>query len=299
MAVDLLYYTVDAVQGDTANANRPVSDAAQHRGELMSSFTVNRAWMSDIAGGFIAFGPGLDVDQAMDAAVTSERFELGVSGMVPSLGDVNPASERSLRQSPTHHYLAVSGLHAETAVAAPGFLAAQAVYPLSAYKHERRRLVLEGTDFAVPTLPGLALPLHASLRDRVIAEIAPEEAATLVGVEVVSAPRAKFKVIAAPVKGPRVSAHAVMSGQTVLEIHPSQSLARKAAMAMARAAAGEMHLEIRPFVSRNDRDPFVRIERVMIARKVVVKAVFASLKNPEKARVAGWVFAGRLGSVEV
>lgn len=254
---------------------------------------IERALLQGVPGGFIAFGSGGDIDQAFDAAVTIERFELGTSGQVPSLADVDPAAERVVRGDTMHPHQALAELLDLVYEQEPGVVLAQAVAPLNAYKHERRRFVLESLEHSYPQNCGLILPLDSALRAEVEGLLPEEDRARLVGVELVSTPRRRFKVSAMPVRGPRTTRFAVMSGNYVLDLHANQALARKAAMLRAKESTDALELEIRPYVSRNDGEPFLRIERRLVTQRATIKAVLATEKNPQRQRCAGWVFVGR------
>lgn len=259
-----------------------------------SGIIIERSTIEHVPGGFITFGPGTDIDQALDAAVTVERFELGTNGLVPSLADVDPAAERLVRDGIVHPYRAIEMLLRAAETIEPGVVMAQAVAPLTAFKHERRRIVLESVGHHYPATTGLILPLSSSLRDEIEGTLAEHERAGLVGVELVAAPRRRFKVAAQPVRGPRQTRFAIFDGERVVEIHPNQSAARKAAVARAKAAGDVIELHVRPYVGRNEGEPFVVVRRHLVAQRATLKAVLATVKNPERVRCAGWVFAGRL-----
>jgi hypothetical protein len=255
---------------------------------------IERSLMQGVPGGFIAFGSGSDIDQAFDAAVTIERFELGTNGQIPSLADVDPAADRVVRGAIMHPHQAIAQLLDDVLAQEPGIVLAQAVAPLNAYKHERRRFVLESLEHNYPQDCGLIVPLATALRAEVEGLLPEADRASLVGIELVSAPRRRFKVGATPVRGPRQTRFAIMSGNYVLELHDNQAAARKAAMLRAKEATDALELEIRPYVSRNDGEPFLRIQRRLVTQRATVKAVLAAEKNPQRQRCAGWIFAGRL-----
>jgi hypothetical protein len=107
-------------------------------------------------------------------------------------------------------------------------------------------------------------------------------------------PRRRYKVVATSVKGPRKPGYAVIENGLVLSVHPNSSLARRAAVLEAKGSEGARSLEVRPWISRNESDPYLTVVRGIVAQKAVVKAVTAELKNPEKTKVMGWLFAGRV-----
>jgi hypothetical protein len=258
-----------------------------------TGINIDRSLIEHIPGGFLAFGAGADIDQAFDSAVTMERFELGTNGVVPSLADVDPTAPRTVHNDVVHPHQAVASLLEEAVAAAPGTVLAQAVAPLTSYKHERRRLLLDSIEHSYPARPGLILPLAAALRAEIDAALLPAERSLFVGAELATLPRRRFKVSAQPVRGPRQTRYAVLEGERVVEIHPSQSLARKAAIARAKAAVDVLELHVRPFVGRNEGEPFVVVRRHLVSQRATVKVVLATPKNPERVRVLGWVFAGR------
>jgi len=258
---------------------------------------VDRGMMAAVPGGFIAFGAGADIDRAFDAAVTVERFEVGTSGAVPTLADVDPASDRVLAADPAHPYVALDRAMREVAEMPPGVVLAQAVTSMAAWRHEKRRVRLDGVEHRLPATPGLILPLHDDLRAALgagLGEDVGEEPGTLVGAELLGEPRRKYKVRAVAVKGTRQARYGVFCDGTLLESQPTMSLARRAALERARAAGGELELDVRPWIGRNDGDPFVRVERTMTAQRAVVRVFLATEKRPERRQTAGWVFSGRL-----
>lgn len=258
-------------------------------------FTVERGMVSHVPGAFIAFGPGVDVDRALDAAVTVERFDLGTSGSVPSLADLDPAATRHVHAEPVHPYVALDRLLALLPSSERGELVAQAVTPMSAWKHEKRRVKVEGVEHTFPDAPGLLLPVGSGLRDVLVAGMSPEDAERFVGAELLAEPRRRYKVKATSVKGPRKSGYAVFDGDRLLEIHPTGSTARKAAVLRAKAGTGAMRLSIRPWIGRNDdAAPYVTVERAMVVQRAAIRVHLATEKRPENRKCAGWIFAGRL-----
>jgi hypothetical protein len=144
-------------------------------------------------------------------------------------------------------------------------------------------------------MPGLLLPLATGLRETLTSVMSAEDAARLVGVELLAPPRQRYKVKATGVKGPRKAGYAIFDAERVLEVHPSSSLARKAAITMAKAGNGAMRLSIRPWIGRNeDADPYVVVERIMVSQKAAVRVHLATEKRPENRKCVGWIFAGRL-----
>jgi len=258
-------------------------------------FVVERAMVAHVPGGFVAFGPGADIDRALDAAVTVERFELGTSGSVPSLADLDPAAPRTVHADPAHPYAALGLVAGLVPSSERGTLVAVAVTPMSAWKHERRRIRLDGVDHRLPDTPGLLLPLDAGVRAALVAALPAEDADRLVGAELLAEPRRRYKVKATGVKGPRKAGYAVFDGDTLVETHPSASLARKAAVLRAKAGVGTMRLSVRPWIGRNDdSSPYVVVERVMVAQKAAVRVHLATEKRPDNRKCVGWIFAGRL-----
>lgn len=258
-------------------------------------FTVERGMVAHIPGAFIAFGQGVDIDRALDAAVTVERFELGTSGVVASLADLDPAAPRSVHAEPVHPYRALDQVMGSLPTSERGHLIAVSVTPMSAWKHERRRIRVEGVEHQLPDTPGLLLPLETGLRETLVSQLAVEDAGRLVGAELLAEPRRRYKVKATGVKGPRKAGYAIFDGDRLVEIHPSSSLARKSAVAMAKVGNGAMRLSIRPWIGRNeDASPYVIVERVLAAQKAAVRVHLATEKRPENRKCVGWIFAGRL-----
>ena len=259
-------------------------------------FVVERSMVRHIPGAFIAFGPGADIDRALDAAVTVERFELGTSGSVASLADLDPAAPRTVHTEPTHPYTALDLVIAALPESPRGTLVAVAVTPMSAWKHERRRVRLDGVQHRLPDTPGLLLPLDEGLRASLVEGLPGQDAAgALVGAELLAEPRRRFKVKATTVKGTRKAGYAVFDGETMVEIHPNVSLARKAAVLRAKAGHGPMRLSVRPWIGRGeDASPYVVVERSMVAQKAPVRVYLATEKRPENRKCVGWIFAGRL-----
>lgn len=258
-------------------------------------FVVERGMVAHLPGAFIAFGMGPDIDRALDAAVTVERFELGTSGTVPSLADLDPAAPRTVHGEPVHPYIALDRVMAALPTSERGLLIAQAVTPLNAWKHDRRRVRVEGTTHRFPDTPGLLLPVEDGLRDVLLAGLPAEDTARFVGAELLGEPRRRYKVKATGIKGPRKAGYAIFAGEKLLETHPSISLARKAAVALAKAGTGELALSIRPWIGRNDdAAPYVLVERAMVVQKAAVRVHLATEKRPENRRCVGWILAGRL-----
>lgn len=258
-------------------------------------FTVERSMVGHLSGAFIAFGPGADIDRALDAAVTVERFELGTSGVVASLADLDPAAPRSVIAEPAHPYLGLDRAMRALPSSERGTLLAIAVTPMSAWKHERRRVRIEGIEHALPDVPGLLLPLGDTLRETLLTGLPADDRPRLVGVELLGEPRRRYKVKATGVKGPRKAGYAIFDGERVIETHPTSSLARKAAIAMAKAGNGTMRLSIRPWIGRNDdAAPYVVVDRTMTSQKAAVRLHLATEKRPENRKCVGWIFAGRL-----
>lgn len=257
-------------------------------------FTVERGMVAHLQGAFIAFGPGTDIDRALDAAVTVERFELGSSGVVPSLADLDPAAPRIVHAEPVHPYVALDRLMRDLPGSERGMLMAVAVTPMNAWKHERRRIRIDGVAHRLPDTPGLLLPLDTDLRAELVAQLA-DGGERLVGAELIAEPRRRYKVKATSIKGPRKAGYAIFDGGRLVEVHPTGSLARKAAVTMAKAGNGTMQLSIRPWIGRNDdAAPYVVVERVMVAQKAAVRVHLATEKRPENRKCVGWIFAGRL-----
>lgn len=258
-------------------------------------FTVERSMVEHVAGAFIAFGPGADIDRALDAAVTVERFELGTSGSIPSLADLDPAVDRVVHDEPVHPYVGLDRLLAALGESDRGRLLAQAVTPMSAWKHERRRVKVDGVDLRLPDTPGLLLPIGPELRENVLAGCTSEEGQRFVGAELLAAPRRRYKVKATSVKGSRKAGYAIFDGDRLVEVHPTGSLARKAAVLRAKTGAGAMRLSIRPWIGRgDDAAPYVTVERVMVVQRAAVRVHLATEKRPENRKCVGWIFAGRL-----
>jgi len=255
-------------------------------------FTLDRNVISGVKGGFIAFGLGKDIDEAFDAAVTTDRFELGSSGLVPSVVDVDPSTDKQIVGEGRHPWEAINLLVGAAANAEQGAVIACSVTTLSAWRQTKTRLVLDDATLELPDQIGLVLPVSTSL-DHAVRSALPGGAA-LVSVELVRPPKRRYKVTATSIKGPRKPGYAVIENGTVLSTHPNSSLARRAAVETAKASQAVRNLEVRPWISRNDTDPYLRVTRAMIAQKAVVKAVTAELKNPEKTKTVGWVFAGRI-----
>jgi len=258
-------------------------------------FTVERSMVTRIPGAFIAFGPGADIDRALDAAVTVERFELGTSGVVASLADLDPAAPRSIVSEPVHPYRALDQVMRALPTSERGHLIAFAVTPMSAWKHERRRVKVDGIEHHLPDTPGLLLPLDTGLRGTLLAQLPAEDAGRLVGGELLAEPRRRYKVKATGVKGPRKAGYAIFDGDRLVAVHPNSSLARKAGVAMAKAGSGAMRLSIRPWVGRNeDAAPYIIVERALASQKAAVRVHLAVEKRPENRKCVGWIFAGRL-----
>lgn len=255
-------------------------------------FELNRKVISGVEGGFIAFGLGKDIDEAFDAAVTTDRFELGSSGLVPSVVDVDPSTGKSVLGEGRHPWEAVNLLVGAAAGAERGSVLACSVTTLTAWRQTKTRLVLDDAAIELPDQVGLVLPVSTSL-DHAVRAALPAGAA-LVSVEMVRPPKRRYKVTATSVKGPRKPGYAVIENGTVLSIHPNASLARRAAVDAAKASPAARSLEVRPWISRNETDPYLHVTRGLVAQKAVVKAVTAELKNPEKTKTVGWLFAGRI-----
>lgn len=257
-------------------------------------FVVERGMVAHLPGAFIAFGQGPDIDRALDAAVTVERFELGTSGVVASLADLDPAAPREVHAEPVHPYTALDRIMTALPESERGQLLAFAVTPMSAWKHEKRRIRLDGITYPLPDTPGLLLPLPASVRETVTPLLG-EDAPRLVGVELLTEPRRRYRVKATGIKGPRKAGYAVFDGEKLLEVHPSSSLARKAAILRAKEGSGAMRLSIRPWIGRNeDASPYVVVERALVSQKAPVRVHLATEKRPENRKCVGWIFAGRL-----
>lgn len=258
-------------------------------------FTIGRGMVGHVPGAFIAFGQGADIDRALDAAVTVERFELGTSGVVASLADLDPAAPRNVFSEPVHPYVGLDQVMGAVPTNERGQLIAVAVTPMSAWKHERRRIRIEGVEHHLPDTPGLLLPLETGLRGSLVSQLTDEDAARLVGAELLAEPRRRYKVKATGVKGPRKAGYAIFDGDRLIEVHPSSSLARRSAVALAKAGSGAMRLSIRPWIGRNDdASPYVVVERVLATQKAAVRVHLATEKRPENRKCVGWIFAGRL-----
>jgi hypothetical protein len=258
---------------------------------MAKEFTIERSVIAGVDGGFIAFGPGADIDEAFDAAVTTERFELGSSGLLPSIVDVDPAAERRITGAAGHPWAVTSELVRLAGSAERGTVLARSVTSLTAWKLIKTRLLLEDPALRLPDVPGLIIPLDSTLEEAVRPGAGAGE---LLGVELLREPRRRYKVIATSIKGPRNAGYAVIEDAKILSVHASASEARRAAMELAKSSPAERHLEVRPHISRNDRDPYLRVDRGIVAQKATVKAITGELKNPDKTRVIGWVFAGRI-----
>ena len=260
---------------------------------MTTAFNIDRSIIAGVEGGFITFGPGVDIDEAFDAAVTTERFELGSSGLLPSIIDVDPAAARTVIGGPGHLWAVTSELVRLAAEATPGTVIAQSVTALSAWRTVKTRVVLDDPSLQLPDTPGLIVPLTESVRTAVAPAISGVDG-NLVAVELLREPRRRYKVVAASVKGPRKAGYAVIENARILSVHANSSEARRAAVALAKESSGERHLEVRPHISRNESDPYLRVDRGIVAQKAPVKAITAELKNPDKTRVIGWIFAGRI-----
>lgn len=257
-----------------------------------AGFTIDRTVVNSIDGGFIAFGPGRDIDEAFDGAVTTDRFELGSSGLVPSIVDIDPAKERRVVGETMHPWEAISLLVAQAAACEKGEIVACSVTSVSAWKHTKSRIVLEDPTLEIADRTGLIFPLGGRLEEAIATGL--PEGAKLVAAELVREPRRRYKVVATSIKGPRKPGYAVIENGRVISVHPNSSEARRAAVTEAKASVGARRLEVRPWISRNEKDPYLNVERKIVAQKAAIKVVTAELKNPDKTKVVGWLFAGRV-----
>ena len=260
---------------------------------MTAAFNIERSAIAGVAGGFIAFGPGTDIDEAFDAAVTTERFELGSSGLLPSIIDIDPAADRTVTGEAGHPWAVTSELVQLAGDAVPGTVLACSVTALTAWRLTKTRIVLDDPTLHLPDTPGLLIPLRADVR-AAVEPMLTEVAGELVAVELLREPRRRYKVIASSIKGPRKAGYAVIEASHIISVHGNASEARRAAMTLAKESKAERHLEVRPYISRNEHDPYLRVDRGIVAQKAPVKAVTAVLKNPEKNRTVGWIFAGRI-----
>lgn len=253
------------------------------------------------SGGFVAFGLGADVDEALDFAATSDRLAVGDSGLIPSAAGIDPAAPRLETADPVHPLYALTRALDALGSMEPGVVAAQAVQPLGDFRHRRVRVLLDDPTLILPDDAGIIEhpdPLAlAAASVAVAATDTPVSADELVvQLELTRPPKRRFKAAAEPVRGPMSKTWAVyaVGDPTPLVVLPSQSEARRWAMARARdKEAGAMSLEVRPVVGRNDGEAFIRIERRCVSLKAPLKVTIAEPKD--RVRVNGWIFYGRLG----
>jgi hypothetical protein len=258
---------------------------------MSSLFSVDRRVVAGVPGGFVAFGAGADVDDAFDAAVTGERFDVGSAGLVPSIVDVDPSAPRELGEVPGHPLAVLGSLLGRLEETPSGHLLAAPVTTTSAWRTTRTRLVLETTNLSWPDTAGPVLPLgrdnEAEIRTQLTGDL------PLLWAELVSPPRRRFKVVTEAVKGPLSRRFGVYAHETLLEVCDTAALARRAAVTRAKEHPSAIALQVRPYISRNVDDPHVRVSKVLVAQRATLRVMTGELKNPEKARIAGWVFAGR------
>lgn len=249
-------------------------------------------WTDGVPGGFLFSADGKDADRALDQALSAAQN--GDSPRSQGLLDqIDPARLVVVDSAPTHPFSAFREQFDRLLTMPPGGLVALPTAAMSGFSHKRLRFVVTDPTLTLPDDVGLLVPIGVTLTDQAAGHTvsAGFDPGLLVGVELMSVPRRRYKVERETIKGPRTSKWSVWVGKDMLSVHPSLKEARAEGMLQARLGASRV--EVRPWVSRNESDPFLVFHQRLLAQRAVCKAVLATPRRPGAQKIAGWVFAGR------
>ena len=106
---------------------------------------------------------------------------------------------------------------------------------------------------------------------------------TLVGL------RQRSKVAVSRFPAPSARAHVVVTGERILSRHGSSTEARAAAK---ETAAVHGQADVWVLAGRTGGAPLLRAQREIVAQRATVTVVVARLRNPDRNRIASWLFSG-------
>lgn len=262
-----------------------------------------------VPGAFVTYGPGADLDVAFDAAVAAAGNVHGFTGAHPSLAvadptrlDVTTGIPRTLAANVLH----IAG-HLNGGALAAGTVYAYPVAAPSAYTRRRLRLTLDNPADAFGHDVGAIVHLdersHQQLAEAAAAAGDPFGVQEVVESAEVVRRRDRFKPVATVNRGSSAASFALLDPATntlVATGFPNAGAARREAVARAKMGplstsgpdADIAGLHVIKIVTRPDNQPLIDVRRDRVKHTCVAKVVLAQVKNPDKTRTIGWVFAG-------
>lgn len=268
---------------------------------------VDRERYTHVPGMLAQAGEGADMDAALDDAVEVAHDEVGHSGVVPSVADVDPSSVEPKDGPALPLEVVVSQAVREVAAdeVAPGTLRAARVATPASWKRRKVTLRIDDPDVEIGksgTVAVLTAELEGYLREKLV-EAGEDLDGTLVELVEVRNLRGRWKPEVTTRKGKRAPKYVAVVRETGEVVGEGRTAgeARRAAVAVARAGAvGDLEqytLDIEQRI-RLEEGPVIEVKRARIAQRGSLRITLATEKDPAKTKTAGWLFYGQAGSAQ-
>lgn len=253
-----------------------------------------------VHGAYMQVGLDERVENAFNDGAETARFEYGQNSFVPSLATAD-VGKLTLQTELCSRARAIFLARRHLDRVVPGEVHAIPLALESAWKRRRVNFTTEDVKLSLPSTPQIIAPVSVQLEKGLLRllEVPLEDGEVLEEADLRRV-RQKYKVAAFSYDEPNESDFVATLVQTNKVIAEGQTLnaVKKDVLALSRAGAidgiEEQVIEITERTRRSSGHGMVEVVREKIMQKASVRLTIASLKSPDKAHTAAWLFYGKI-----